>query len=83
MGETLNDAIEFATKVHADQFRKGTDITYILHPLEAAPLKGTKRYKSAQRRIKKQERKQAIRNVVNIFDSLNIPQSTQRPAMAV
>lgn len=41
MGKTLNDAIEFATKVHADQFRKGTDIPYILHPLEAATIVGT------------------------------------------
>lgn len=41
MGKTLNKAIEFATKVHADQFRKGTDIPYILHPLEAATIVGT------------------------------------------
>lgn len=46
------------------------------------PRKGTKRYKSAQRRIEKYERKKAIRNVLNIIESLNIP-STQMPAMAV
>lgn len=31
----INQAIEFATKSHADQTRKGTDIPYILHCLEA------------------------------------------------
>ena len=41
MGEILNNAIVFATKVHANQFRKGTQIPYILHPLEAATIVGT------------------------------------------
>lgn len=41
MGNVLNKAIEFATKVHAEQFRKGTEIPYILHPLEAATIVGT------------------------------------------
>src|SRR5690625_1346414 len=31
----INQAIEFATKSHANQTRKGTDIPYILHCLEA------------------------------------------------
>lgn len=44
------------------------------------PRKGTKRYKSAQRRTEKYERRQAIRNVLNLIDSLSIP-STQMPAM--
>ncbi len=37
------------------------------------PKKGTKRYRKAQNRIKKFERKQAIRNVIDIIDSLNAP----------
>ena len=41
MGKILNKAIEFATKVHTDQFRKGTEIPYILHPLESATIVGT------------------------------------------
>ena len=41
MGKILNKAIEFATKVHSEQFRKGTEIPYILHPLEAASIVGT------------------------------------------
>ena len=31
----LNKAIVFATKAHEGQFRKGTKIPYILHPIEA------------------------------------------------
>jgi len=41
MGELLNKAIVFATNVHAGQFRKSTDIPYILHPVEAASIVGT------------------------------------------
>lgn len=41
MGSTLNKAIVFATKAHEGQFRKGTNIPYILHPLEAAAIVGT------------------------------------------
>lgn len=41
MGRVLNKAIEFATKVHEGQVRKGTTIPYILHPLEAATIVGT------------------------------------------
>ena len=41
MGKILNAAIELATKIHADQFRKGTQIPYILHPLETAAIVGT------------------------------------------
>lgn len=32
----LERALEFAFKVHAGQYRKGTNIPYIVHPLEAA-----------------------------------------------
>ncbi|MBQ2730141.1 MAG: hypothetical protein IJF69_05150 [Clostridia bacterium] len=46
------------------------------------PRKGTKRYKSAQRRIEKYERKKAIKNVINLIESLSIP-SQQMHAMAV
>ena len=46
------------------------------------PQKGTKRYKSAQKRFKKFERKREIRNVLNLIDSLHAP-SNQQPAMAI
>ena len=32
----LFEAIEFATRAHAGQFRKGTDLPYIIHPLGVA-----------------------------------------------
>lgn len=41
MGTLLNQAIIFATKAHKGQFRKGTQIPYILHPMEAAAIVGT------------------------------------------
>ena len=41
MGALLNQAIIFATKTHKGQFRKGTQIPYILHPMEAAAIVGT------------------------------------------
>ena len=41
MGKLLDKAITFATKVHEGQLRKGTEIPYILHPLEAAAIVGT------------------------------------------
>lgn len=41
MGDLLNKAIVFATKAHASQCRKGTQIPYILHPMEAAAIVGT------------------------------------------
>lgn len=34
----INKAIEFATKAHEGQFRKGTTRPYILHPLEAMDI---------------------------------------------
>ena len=46
------------------------------------PRKGTRRYKSAQRRIEKYERKRAISNVLSLIESLSIP-SEQAPALAV
>lgn len=41
MGILLNKAIVFATEAHEGQFRKGTQIPYILHPIEAAAIVGT------------------------------------------
>ncbi len=41
MGTLLNLAIAFATEAHEGQFRKGTQIPYILHPLEAAAIVAT------------------------------------------
>ena len=37
----LTRAIEYAAKMHEGQFRKGTNIPYILHPLEAAAIVAT------------------------------------------
>ena len=37
----VGKAIAFATKAHAGQNRKGTDIPYITHPLEAAIIVAT------------------------------------------
>lgn len=41
MDNVLDRAIVFATEAHEGQFRKGTKIPYILHPLEAASIVGT------------------------------------------
>ena len=41
MGDILDRAIIFATNAHAGQFRKGTQIPYILHPMEAAAIVGS------------------------------------------
>ena len=41
MGKVLERAIIFATNAHRGQFRKGTQIHYILHPVEAAAIVGT------------------------------------------
>lgn len=47
------------------------------HPLpkqkkkKSAPRKGTKRYRSAQRRNKEKQRRREIRNVLNLIDSLS------------
>lgn len=38
MSKRLDDAIEFATKKHAEQTRKRENTPYILHPLEAAAV---------------------------------------------
>ena len=41
MGKILDQAIVFATKAHEGQFRKGTQVPYILHPMEAGAIVGT------------------------------------------
>ena len=41
MENILDRAIIFATEAHKGQFRKGTQIPYILHPMEAAVIVGT------------------------------------------
>lgn len=38
MDNVLDRAIVFATEAHEGQFRKGTQIPYILHPMEAAAI---------------------------------------------
>ncbi|OUP86074.1 phosphohydrolase [Lachnoclostridium sp. An169] len=37
----IDDAIEFATKAHDGQFRKGTRRPYIVHPIEVADIVST------------------------------------------
>lgn len=37
----IDEAIEFATKAHAGQFRKGTKRPYIVHPIEVADIVAT------------------------------------------
>ena len=34
----INKAIEFATRAHAGQFRKGTRRPYIVHPIEVGDI---------------------------------------------
>ena len=41
MENVLDKAVVFATKAHCGQYRKGTKIPYILHPLEAASIVST------------------------------------------
>ena len=41
MENVLDRAIVFATEAHEGQFRKGTQIPYILHPMEAATIVGS------------------------------------------
>ena len=41
MESILDRAIIFATEAHEGQFRKGTQIPYILHPMEAAAIVST------------------------------------------
>ncbi len=41
MGKILDRAIKFAVQAHEGQFRKGTQIPYILHPMEAAAIVGS------------------------------------------
>jgi len=36
--EIINNALEFASKAHSNQFRKGTNIPYIVHPVEVAMI---------------------------------------------
>ena len=37
----INKAIEFATRAHAGQFRKGTRRPYIVHPIEVGDIVST------------------------------------------
>ncbi len=38
MGTLFNRAIQYAVDAHANQLRKGTNIPYIVHPMEAAAI---------------------------------------------
>ena len=39
--DTVNKAIKFATDAHTGQYRKGTEIPYIVHPLEVGVIAAT------------------------------------------
>ena len=39
--DRFDKAIEFATKAHSGSFRKGTDVPYIVHPMEASAIVAT------------------------------------------
>lgn len=41
MADILDQALALAINAHKGQFRKGTQIPYILHPMEAAAIVGT------------------------------------------
>lgn len=41
MGKLFDKAIKFAVKAHKGQKRKGTEIPYIVHPMEAAAVAAT------------------------------------------
>ena len=41
MGMLFNRAIQYAVDAHANQLRKGTNIPYIVHPMEAAAIAAT------------------------------------------
>ena len=67
-GRTVRDILEYIAE--HDKYRKINPVT--LKPGKAPPKKGTRRWASLQRRIKKKERKQQIRNVLDLIDSLAI-----------
>ncbi len=66
------------------------DYFRMMHPIRIPKVKkvssparkGTKRYKSEQRRNEKKQRKQAIRNVLELIDSLKAPSALSRAAAA-
>ena len=39
--DIFDKAIEFAVRAHSGSFRKGTDIPYIVHPMEVAAIVAT------------------------------------------
>ena len=47
------------------------------------PRKGTKRYRREQQKMKNREKRQAIRSVLNLIESLNIPQTETNQAAAM
>ena len=65
-GKSIKELLEYITK--HDKYKKINPVT--LKPEKSPPRKGTRRWMSRQRRIKKQERKQQIRNVLDLIDGL-------------
>lgn len=67
--------------VEHDYFRMVNPIYGQLRKGELPPKKGTKRYKREQRRMKEQERRRAIRNVLTLIESLHAPETAQQTAV--
>ena len=59
--------------VEHDYYRMLNPIYPVQH--KAPPVKGTKRYRKQLKQQKKKARKDAVRNVLTLIDSLSVPQS--------
>ena len=59
--------------IEHDYYRMLNPIYPVQH--KAPPVKGTKRYRKQLKQQKKQARKDAVRNVLTLIDSLSAPQS--------
>lgn len=64
-----------------DQFRMINPVYNKVKKEKAPPRKGTKRYRSKQRRTEKYKRKQAIKNVLNLIETLQNQSAPIQAAM--
>lgn len=63
--------------IRHDAYRRENPLTIYSKTPTPPPRKGTKRYKKTQRKIAYYERKQAIKNVLTLIDSLSTQPSTE------
>ena len=68
--------------VEHDYFRMWNPV-YHRPKKKEPPKKGTKRYRREQRKMKNREKRQAVRNVLDLIESLNIPQTGVNQAAAM